>query len=900
MSIFEWLRWRPGRGGDALSDQLSDEIRAHLEMAEADRIARGESADDAAHNARREFGNVALAYELARDQWAGPGQWVERLAQDLRFALRVLRRAPGFTAASILTIAVGVGACTALFSVVDATLLRPLPYPHPERLVRIEDDLRGLGSRDVGMSTPEWRDLERSGLFEFVSPAWYDDNNLTGLARPQRVSMLIVAPNYFSLLGVRPQLGATFAPNDKTPGFNGQVVISDGLWKRGFGADPHVLGRVVQLDSDSYRIIGVMPPGFQAPGPTQQERGTEVWPAFGFAGAPMSEASVQSRASVYPETFARLEAGHTIAEAQRRIDALVESLRRQYPAAYPPAVDWHVRLVPLQESLTGDVRQPLLFLLGAVALVLLIGCANVANLTLARSTTRGREMAVRQALGGAPARLIRQLLTETIVLAVLGGALGVALLLATRSSLVRLVPAGVPRLNDIAIDWNVAGFAFAASVAAGVCFGIAPALRIRRLDVTRVLREEGSRATPSADQKRMRRLLVAGEFAVSLMLLSACGLLMRSVWDLLHAPLGYDPTAVTVVRTRLPYPNDPREDHYGSVADESPFVREVLRRCLALPGVVSAALGSGAAVPLDHPAQDQNIFRVVFDRGTGRSDQPLIVTGSLVTPEYFSLLSMSLVRGRLFDDHDTDHSPSVAVVNEAMAHAYWPSEDPIGKRIKLSPRDTSWMTIVGVVANARTESLTGADVPLVFGSLYQRQGKHLAIFLRGRFETATIERQVRAEVQSIDSALPVFGGKALSETVVASIAVRRLSLELIGLFALTALFLAGIGIYGVVSYMVNERTGEIGLRLALGAERADVMRLLMGQGLAMAFTGGIAGVVGALIVSRVLAGTLLGVPQVDPLSLAASAAALTAVAFMGCYLPARRVIRVEPAMALRS
>jgi predicted permease len=896
MSIFEWLPWVRARQGA----ELADEIRAHLELAEADRVARGESPASAAASARREFGNVVLATELARDQWGSAGMWLDRLGQDVRFALRMLRRAPAFTIAAVLTIAIGVGGSTALFSVVDSALLRPLPYAHPEQLVRIEDDLEGVGSRDVGMSTPEWHDLEHAGVFQHVSPTWFDNNNLTGLARPQRVSLLIVAANYFALLGVQPQLGVTFDPADRTLGFNEQAVISDGVWKRAFGADPNVVGRVIRLDSDSYRIVGVMPAGFQAPENTREKRGTEVWVAFGFAGAPLNAATAQSRASLFPGAIARLAPGLSIAEAQRRVNTVVESLRREYAADYPAASDWRVRLVPLAENIVGDVRQPLMLLFGAVGLLLLIGCANVANLLLARASTRGREIAVRQAIGGAQSRIVRQLLTESIVLGLIGGLLGVAFVLASKSWLVRLVPDSIPRLNEITIDWPVLVFGVALSLLVGALFGFAPALRARRVDVTLALRQEGRSATAGGEQRRTRRVLVVAEFALSLVLISASALLARSVWDLVHVPLGFDPRSITVVRTRLPYPNDPAEDKYGTVADEAPFVREVIRRCRSLAGVSDVAVGSGAAVPFDHPSQDQTILHLVFERGERANDQPFLVTGSQVTPGYFRLIGMQLIRGRLFEDYDTDKSPQVAVINEAMARATWPGQNAIGKRVKLSTRATSWATIVGIVADARTESLARAGEPHLYASLYQRAGKHLAIFVRGGAETAALERQVRQQVQSIDPTLPVFGAETLNETVATSVAVRRLSLELIGWFASLALILSALGIYGVVSYMVSERMQEIGVRLALGADQSEIMRMVMRQGLRMALVGAAVGMAGSLIASRVLSGALVGVRAADPVTLIASALVLTFVAVLGCYLPARRAMRVEPSLALRN
>jgi len=896
MSVLGWF----ARLRERRTAELANELQMHLEMAQADRIARGESPRDAAASARREFGNVGLVQEVARDEWNGAGLAAERLGQDLRFAVRMLRRAPGFAALGIVTIALGIGASTAIFSVVQATLIRPLPYPHPEQLVRIEDDLGGIGARDVGMSTPEWHDLERSGIFTDISPTWFDNNNLTGLSHPQRVGLQIVAPNYFALLGVKPQLGAGFDPADPAPGFNAQAVISDALWRSSFGTDPHILGRVVQLDSDSYRIVGVMPRGFQAPARVGEERRTEVWPAFGFAGAPLSEASVISRSSLFPGAIARMAPGLTIADAQRRVDALVQSLRRAYPADYPTRSDWRVRLVPLKDIVVGDVRQPLMFLLGAVGLVLLVGCANVANLLLARATTRGREMAVRQALGGAPSRLMRQLLTESIVLSVLGGIAGIALVIAAKGTLVRLIPDTVPRVNDITIDWGVLAFAFLASLAAGAMFGLAPVLHVRGLDVTRVLKLEGRGSTSSRDQQRTRRLLVIGEVALSLVLLSTAGLLVRSFWGLLQVPLGFNPQHVTVVRTRLPYPNEPKEDLYPTAGAEETFVRDVMRRLRALPGVDDVAFGSGAAVPLDHPYQDQTLLHVRIEGDLSHGDQPLLLTGSEVSPGYFRLLGMSLVRGRSFDDFDTGDKPPVAVINESMARRYWPHDDALGKRVKVSRAATDWSTIVGIVADARTDSLAGVSAPHIYASLYQQQGKHLAIFLHGRFETGAIERAVREQVQAVNSALPVFGAERLSDVVSESLAMRRFSMMLIAVFALTALFLAALGVYGVISCMVSERTHEIGLRLALGADGSDVMRMVMRQGVRLAIAGAAIGLIGAVLVSHAMASVLVGVSPSDPVTFTVATALLTFVALAGCYVPARRAIRVDPMTALSS
>ncbi|HEY6829541.1 MAG TPA: ABC transporter permease, partial [Gemmatimonadaceae bacterium] len=825
------------------------------------------------------------------------GMWIEQFVQDVRFAGRVLRRSPAFTVIAVLTMALGIGATTAMLSVVEATLLRPQPYPHPEQLVRIEDDLLGIGASDVGMSTPEWRDLQRSGVFQSVSPTWFDNNNLTGLDRAQRVSLLIVAPNYFTLLGVRPALGSVFDPADRTPGFNEQAVISDGLWRRSFGGDSNVIGRIVQLDSDSYRVIGVMPPGFRAPEHAREARGTEVWVAMGFADAPLT--AWQQRSTHFAGAIGRLAPGMSLDDAQRRVDALVQSLRQQYPGDYPPASDWRVRLLPLDRWMLGDVRQPLLFLFGAVALVLLVACANVANLLLTRATARGREMALRQALGGGPSRLIRQLLTESVVLSVVGAVVGVALLVSAQHSLIRLIPDAVPRMNDIAIDRVALLFALGVSLFAGMVFGLVPALQVRRLNITGVLKQEGRGATSSGDQARARRAFVVAEFALSLTLMISAALLVRSFWRLMREPLGFDPRGVLVVRTRLPYPNDPREDLYPTAAAQAPFVREVIRRAGSLGGVEGVAVGSGGAVPLDHPDEDQPVLHIVLADRPETTTQPVFVTGSEVTPEYFHVLGMTLVRGRLLDNHDDDNAPPVAVINEAMARTYWPNGDALGRHMKLTPTAPAWTTVVGIIADARTDSLARAGIPQVYASIYQKRGKHLAIFLRGQFETAAAERALRDEIRSINAALPVFAAQRLEETVSASLAARRFAMELIAAFAVTALVLSALGIYGVISYMVGERTHEIGVRRALGAGDADVVSMVLGQGIRLALVGAIVGLAGALVASRVLAGLLYGVRPTDPLAFVATTSVLTVVALAACYIPARRAIRVDPMTALR-
>jgi predicted permease len=902
----DWLRELARRLGMLIHRRqfdadLEEEMRLHLELRQQQQLQSGLTPYDAQAAARRRFGNVTSLKERSRVAWGW--EWFENLAQDVRYALRMLRKSPGFSAVVILTIALGIGATTAIFSVVDATLLHPLPYPEPDQLVSIRDDLPGAGALDIGMSQPEWQDLQRSGIFEYVSPAWFDENNLTGSSQPARVRLLITAPNYFALLGVKPQLGRAFNPDDHSPGLILEVLISDGLWKRDFGSDPQILGRSVRLDTDLYRIVGVMPPGFDAPGRTTEERNIEVWAATSFYGAPMSDHPPRNRRNL-PTAIARLKPGLTIAAAQSQVDALVASLQKQFPTDYPAQSAWTVRLVPLKDTVVGNVRRSLILLLGAVALVLLIACVNVANLLLARASVRGREMALRQALGAARTRLMLQLLTESLLLALLGGFAGLAILYSVKGFLLRILPENLPRLNSISISWGVLLFALLASLIAGVIFGLAPALQAGGLDLTHALKQEGRGSTGSGRQARTRRVLVVTEFALSLVLMIAASLLLHSFWDLLNACLGFNPRNVMSLRTRLPDPNDPATDKYKTPSQEATFLRELLRRNATLPGVDEVAIGDSASIPLDQSQRalnliaDGHFFFTIAGRDT-QSDQPPVAERSRVTPGYFHLLGIPLLRGRLFNELDNENAPQVAVINEAFARMYWPNESPLGQRFRSTRAESPWITVGGVVANARTESLAQADVPQVYLNLYQNGAHRLAIFLRGHLDAVAIPAGVRQQVQSVDPTLTVFDAQTLNETVSASLAERRFSMQMISLFALSALLLASLGIYGVISYIVSERTHEIGIRLALGAQRANIVRMVLRQGLRLAITGAAVGLLGASIVSQLMAGLLYGVKPTDPLTFLGVALLLMGVAMLATYIPARRATKVDPMCALR-
>jgi predicted permease len=879
-------------------ERLQEEMAQHLALQTEENSRAGMSITEARRQATLKLGATQAIRERHHAEQTLP--LFENILLDLRFALRAFRKSPGFACIAIATMALGIGATTAIFSVVDATLLHPLPYPDPEQLVRVEADLPGVGSQDVGISIPELMDLQHSGIFQNVSIYGFGSVNLTGTAQPARIIFRPVTPNYFAVLGIKPQLGRTFDPNDTTPGFNLDVVISDGLWKRSFGSDPHILGKSLRLDNDVYRIIGVMPPGFRDQGRSPEERDTELWAAAGFAALPAPVPLRSSRLTL--SSIARLKPGLTVAAAQSHLDALVASLKAKYPADYPPQAAWTLRLSPLSEFLVGNIRQSLILLLGAVALVLLIGCANVANLLLARASARGREIAVRQALGADRTRILGQLLTESLLLSLLGGIAGLALLYSARGLLLQLIPQTFPRLNDISINLSVLAFALLASVLAGLLFGLAPAWLFSRLDLTGTLRREGLSSNGSPERTRVRRVLVIGELALSLMLMIAAGLLLRSFWDLFRVQLGFNPSQVMTLQTWLPVPNDPKTDIYGTATQEAALVREMLRRTRALPGVTQAAVGNLASLPLWHNRQDIN-FAPLIRESTSESREPSanqspIIDMAAVSPEYFSLLSIPLQRGRLFTEQDLENTPTVALINEAAAHAYWSTSDPIGKRFKVNPAKP-WITIIGVVANAHTESLADAAVPLIYFSVYQRRAKDLAIFLRGQVDPATIPQQVRQQVQSINAELPVFRDQTLDDIVAGSLAARKFSMEIIALFAATALLLAALGIYGTISYVVSEQTREFGIRIALGAQRRRILESVLRQGLGLALRGAAIGLAGAFILSHIMAGLLFGVRPTDLPTFLIVPCLLIAVALAACYIPARRAMRVDPLTALR-
>jgi predicted permease len=895
------------RPGD---ERLREEIQVHIAMPTEENTRSGMPPAEGRRHAALKVGAVQAIREQYHSERGLP--LFQSMFFDLRYAVRMLLRSPGFSLIAIATMALGVGATTAIYSVIATTLLHPLPFPNPSELIHIEDDLPGIGAQDVGISVPEWRDLESSGIFQSVSIAGHGANvDLTGSAQPLRLGFKAVTPDYFAALGVDAQLGRTFDPHDATPGYNLEAVISDGLWRRGFGADPNIIGKALRLDNDEYRVVGVMPRGFRDQGSTSDEQNVELWLGAGYSGLPFRPPERGLR--LHRAVIARLKHGVSTADAQLRLDALVESLKKQYPAEYPAEAAWTVRLIPLSESVVGSVRQSLVLLFGAVGLVLLISCVNVANLLLAKASVRGREIAVRQALGAQRARIIRQLLTEVFVLFLLGGIAGFAVLFRTQHLLLRLVPASLPHINDIAVGWGVLVFAVTVSVAAGTIFGLAPAWLMSRVDLIGTLRQEGRGSTGSPERARARQILVVSELALSLVLMVAAGLLLRSFWDLFKVQPGFNPERVTAIQTWLPGPNDPTMDPYRTATQESILLREILRRNRTLPGVEEAAIGDVAALPLGHSHRALEPLLMIREGIETKANLAPAIGGAIVSPEYFHLLGMPLLRGRLFSDLDIEGTPEVAVINQAAARTYWPDQDPLGKRVRLGrsgweAKDGStepsakaaWTTIVGVIADARTESLADAATPEIYRTVYQRPFKDVAIFVRGHLDSGAIPAQVRQQIQSVDPGLPVFHAETLDEVLSDSLSVRRFAMEMVAFFAATALLLAGLGIYGTISFVVNEQKREIAIRLALGAQRGNILKLVLQRGLGLAAGGAGLGVAGALIVSHLMAGLLFGVSPTDLPTFAGVTLLLTAVALAASYIPALRAMRLDPIKTLHS
>ena len=686
----------------------------------------------------------------------------------------------------------------------------------------------------------------------------------------------------------RPQIGRVFGPEDRAPGFAEAALISDGLWRRLFGADPKALGKQIRVDNDLYTIVGVMPAGFRHPGRTVSAD-VEMWGTAGFVAAPFPIVPQRSQRAI-PGAIARLKSGLSLSQAQFQLDNLTATLQREFPGDYRAYAHWRIRIEPLRDGLVSNVRPLLWVLLGAVGLMLLTGCVNIANLLLARASGRERELAIRQALGAARGRIVGQLITESVFLSTIAGVVGVGVAAATLRLLLNLAPAKLPRLNEISIDVRVLLFALLVSLITGVVFGLVPAIESSRPSLTN--RSSGR----SVRQNRTSSMLVIGEFAICMILLTGAGLLVRSFWMLTSLNPGFNPQNVLVARIWLPVPNDPATDVYAKVEDRRNFVKEVLRRTSVLPGVTTAAMTT--SVPLSN---DINPFPITVEDRAQSSDGLLAELVS-VSPEYFTALGTPLLSGRVFQETDQIGAPPVALVDRFTAQRFWPGESAIGKRVKIGgPQSRQpWATIIGIVGDIRHDGIAVDGVPHLYFPIFQRVTKVLGVVLRGSADPSTLSEAVRQAIQAVDPNLPVFGIRTLSEMVQGSVAQQRFSAQLMASFAVLAMLLAAIGIYGVLSYSIGQRSREIGIRMALGARGTEVVWMIVWQGMRLILTGAAVGIVSAFGFSRLLARLLYGVSATDPWVFSTVAVLLIGVALLATYLPARRAIAIDPLLALRS
>ena len=829
------------------------------------------------------------------------------LLQDVRYGLRLLVKKPTFTIVAVLTLALGVGANTAIFSIVNAVLLRSLPFPDPDRLVRIYFNNPGVGLRGVRFSVPEFDDLRtQTDVFEEVSVIVLGPTNLTGTKQPEHLEMMEVSPNYFSMLGATPELGRLFGHQDFALGFAPVVVISDALWRRSYGADPGVLGRSLSLDNDLYTIVGVLSPGFRHPGPTIPA--VEVWITCGFSGDPYPAPARGLR--ILPGAIGRLKPGLTLAQAQVRLDALTANLRREFANDYPPQAKWTIEILPLQQSLVGKVRPMLVVLMAAVVLIVFVVSLNIGSLLLARASGRQQEMAVRGAMGASGGRMIRQMLTESLLLAFIGGIAGLTTAAITLKVVLRFVPANLPRLGEVNIDWRVLGFALLISVATGLLFGLAPAIHSSKAGLASTMREGSRGSGYSAKAGRMRDALMVSQLAFAVVLMIGAGLLLETLRDLLRQNPGFNPSQVVTANIYLPNPNNPQLDPYHTLAQQIPFNRELLRRANAIPGVELAAITSNLPAA-DTINSDAAAYGATNHNSLAIEDRPTESSGDLsaevirISPDYFRVIQTPLVEGRFFTEADENGKLPVVIIDEATARRYWwPDHDPVGRRLRIRLRFgqnpvNPWSTVVGVVKNIKHDGLDVDGVPHLYVPLNQFVGRTLSLALRTSLPASTLEAQIRGAIQSVDPGLPVFNVTSMDEVLDASVASRRFSANLVAGFAGMALLLASIGIYGLLAYMVGQRSREIGLRLALGAQRADVLRLVLGKGVVLAGLGIVAGVIFSASTASMMASLLYGVRPHDPAVFLMVPLLLLVVAIAASYIPAWRATKVDPIVALR-
>jgi putative ABC transport system permease protein len=857
---------------------LKEEMRLHRELREQEQIEAGVAPEEARYAARRRFGNEIVLREESRDMWGW--NWLEYFVQDIRFGLRMLARNPGFTAVAVITLALGIGANTAIFSVVNAVLLKPLPYADPDRLAAIwvtEPSAPGELFPDTGPDFRDWQAMNRS--FEGISAITIAGATLTGSGEPLQLRGLSVSPNTFQLLGAQPQLGRSFSPDEGPSGHNHVVILSYGLWQSAFGGQKNIVGNKVTMDGEAYDVVGVMPKGLRFP--TVWGRNPQYWTPITM-DAPKWKTD---RGNHWFWVLARMKKGVTLKQAAAEMVTISAQLAQQYPQT-DTGVSARVR--SLHEELTGNVSEVLWVLFAAVGFLLLIACANVANLLLTKSVGRQREIAVRLAVGAGARRLVRQLLTESVVLFLLGGVAGLAVGMAALRLLLRAAPTGyIPDVISVHLDSRVFGFTFLVAFVTGTLAGLIPALHATRVSFSAMLKESGSAV--AASHGLARGLLTAGEIAIALVMLVGAGLATRSLIRLLGVQLGFDPRQVVAGRISLPgsrYPKEPQQ---------TAFFRNLLDRVQALPGVVS--VGAASELPLQGGC---NGPVVIEGQPTPKDDWPSpLVESCTVTPNYFRTMRIPLLSGRDVAETDTPEMPLVAVINENMARRFWPHQDAVGKRFKHNDADAKWITVIGVVGDVREFGLGEPAIPEAYYPESQRVYSDLFLVARAANDPQAQVPAIRNALHGLDKGLPWYSVQTLSEMVSDSSREKRFVALLLALFAAVALALASVGIYGVVSYSVSQRTREIGIRMAFGAEVRNVLGMVLREGLSLVIAGVAVGLLGAWALSRYLTSILYAVRATDLATYILAALLMSAVALVACLVPARRATKVDPMVALR-
>jgi predicted permease len=859
-------------------EQLEEEINGHLEMAKRDFVDRGGSPAQAESRARREFGNVDMVKDVTRRQWGWV--WVEEFLQDLRYAARLLRKNPGFTAVAVLTLALGIGANTAIFSLVNGILLRPLPFAHPEQLVSVTGFYPKGG---VAALREQARTMDVAGYVEGY------ECNLTGLGQPVRLSGTLVSAELFSILGASAQIGRTFHSGEDLVGQNGFVILSQTLWQQRFGSDPGIIGHSINLDGIQRQIVGVMPGDFRFP-----SRQSDVW-------IPLDMDSRNAQifwAGDFMPVIGRLRQDASIAQAAAEIRLLQSQLPALFPWPMPKNWNADVSVVSLQSGLASDVRERLLILLVAVALVLLIACANVANLTLSRSAIREKEIAIRASMGAGRHRIVRQLITESLLMAAVGGALGLFFATIGLSLLKSTLPAGTPRLADVAVDWRVLLFTAALVIFTGLVSGVAPAFQSSRAELTESLKAGGRGTTLSAG-RRVRNALVIGELALAVVLVSGAGLLIRSLWALSHVDPGFRADHVLSARVT------PNETFCSEPGRCFSFYRDLVSEIRSVPGVSEAALVS--TLPLAGRMNKRSADVEDFTP-TAAAPAPLFWLNP-VSPGYFSAMGISLLRGRVFAEADTTENALAAIVSAETARRFFPSQDAVGKHLRLVGQK-DWYTIVGVVSDVRAYDLRQNVPAWMDGMIYVPYGPgatlengripaEMTLVIRSAAATSELEQSLRNIASSLNAEAPVSEVQLMPAVLSNAASVPRSITSLFGVFAALALVLGMIGIYGVISFFVGQRTREIGIRMALGARRGDVLKLVVNEGLPLTLAGIGGGLIAAFALTRFLSTLLYGVSATDPLDFAGVAILFALVALAACCIPARRAMRVDPMVALR-